>query len=95
MALSEYLPGFFADFGVACSANGVGFTGILDKPDEQLSLSGVNVLSTMYLLALQSSDRAAASIATGTVVTVAGTTYTVRDVMLVDDGAITHLTLSR
>jgi len=86
---------FLADFGVPCSANAQSFTGILDQPDETLNMAGVNVLSTMYTLLLKTSDSAAAALASGTAITVNGTAFVVRDVMLKDDGVFTQLTLSK
>lgn len=85
---------FLADFGVACSVGAVNFKGILDRPDETLNMAGVNVLSTMYALTIKTSDVAAAGIASGTAITVAGVAYVVRDVIAQDDGAFSVLTLS-
>ena len=95
MAFTENLAVFFADFGVPCSVGAVNFTGILDRPDETLSLAGVNVLSTMYQLAAQTSDVQAAGVVSGTAITMGGQAYVVRDVLLLDDGAVTSLTLSK
>lgn len=95
MPIVENLGVFFADFGVPCTANGQAFTGLLNQPDDTLSSAGVNVLSTGYLLEVATADVARAGIATGTVVAVSGQPYVVRDVMKVDDGQITHLTLSK
>ena len=87
---------FFADFGVPCvAANGHAFTGLLDTPDESLSMGGTHVLSTMYLVTAATADTTAAALATGVALTVAGTAYTVRSVLLQSDGALTQVTLSR
>lgn len=93
--LLEHPAVFFADFGVPCSAGGTSFTALLDKPDESLNMSGLSMLSTMYVLTVQTADMLAAGIASGSSVTVAGQAYTVRDAMSIDDGALYHLTLSR
>jgi hypothetical protein len=95
VAFAENAAVFLRDFGLACQVGSVGFTGILDEPDESLSMAGVNVLSTMYALTCQTSDVALAGIASGTTVTVAGQAYVVRDVIKQDDGAFTQLTLSK
>ncbi len=95
MPIVENLSVYFADFGVPCAANGQAFTGLLDQPDDTLSAAGLNVLSTSYLLQATTADVVRAGIATGTVVTVSGQPYVVRDVIKVDDGQISHLTLSK
>lgn len=93
---AQDLDVFFTGLDAAsCTANGFGFRGLLDTPDESLNQFGVNVLSTMYVLTCKSSDVASAGIASGAAITVGAAAYVVRDVMLVDDGAITHLTLSK
>lgn len=86
---------FLADFGVPCIAKGQSFFGILDQPDETLNMAGVNVLSTMYALVVQSSDVAMVGLVSGTAITVNGAAFVVRDVMLKDDGVFTQLTLSK
>lgn len=91
----ENLDTFLAEFGVPCSASGRSFLGILDKPDESLSMAGVNVLSTMYVCTVKTSEAMAASLASGRAITVNGTVFEIRDVMLEDDGAFTKLTLSK
>ena len=86
---------FLADFGVPCTSNGVPFTGVLDTPDQTLSMAGVNVLSTMYALTVKTADVTAAAIATGSAVTVNGAPFVVRDTVLQDDGVFSILTLSK
>lgn len=86
---------FLRDFGVPCAANGVSFTGLFDEPDDTLSMGGVNVQSTMYTLTLKSSDVTAATVASGGPITVNGAAFVVRDVMLIDDGIFSKLTLSK
>ena len=92
---AEHPAVFFADFGVPCSAGGVSFTALLDRPDEALNMSGLSMLSTMYLLTVQAADLVAAGLASGSAVTVAGQPFSVRDTLAVDDGALYHVTLSR
>jgi hypothetical protein len=86
---------FLRDFGVPCMCGAYAFTGILDAPDDTLNMGGVNVLSTMYVLQVQSSDVVAGSIASGSTITVNGQAFVVRDVLSVDDGVLSHLTLSK
>lgn len=86
---------FFADFGLPCSAGGVSFCGLLDQPDEPISMAGVSVMSTMYQLTLRSSDAHAAALTTGHALTVAGLPYVVRELRQIDDGALTLATLSK
>jgi len=94
--LTENLGLFLADFGQPCvaTATSYAFTGILDTPDESMTMAGVAVLSTMYQLTARSSDVQAAGIASGAAITVGARPFVVRDVMLQDDGAFTTLTLS-
>lgn len=86
---------FLRDFGVPCVANSVSFTGIFDTPDETLNMVGVNVLSTMYALTCKTTASQAAALATGSAITVNGTAFVIRDVMLEDDGVFTKLSLSK
>ena len=92
---SESTAVFLADFGVACTSGAVNFKGILDAPDDTLSMGGVNVLSTMYQLTVQASDVQAATIKSGSAISVAGVAYEVRDVLSVDDGVFNTLTLTK
>ncbi len=92
---AETLDVFFADFGVVCTAGGRTFRGLLDTPDETLNMGGVNILSTMYVCTVKTDDATAAGLVSGSAITVGGVAYVVRDVMLVDDGALSHLTLSK
>jgi hypothetical protein len=100
-------PGVFVkDFGVPCTCVAYPFTGILNAPGETLNMGGVNVISSMYVLEVLSSDVAGGAIASGSVITVTATVvidgtavvnpvFTVRDVLSTDDGVFTHLTLSK
>lgn len=92
--LTENAAGFLRDFGVPCVCGAVSFTAILNKPDEVLTAVGVNLTSTMYVLECATADVAAAAIATGSTLTANGQPFVVRDVLSVDDGLFTHLTLS-
>lgn len=92
---AEQPDAFLRDFGVPCTAAGRSFTGILDTPDEGLSMAGVNVLSTMYTLVMTTADQVAAGITSGSGIAVNGVAYVVRDVLLQDDGTFTQLNLSR
>jgi hypothetical protein len=95
MAIVEDLSVFFADLGVACQAGAVSFTGLLDMPTDSLAMSGVPVLNNAYVLTARASDAAAAALAQGSALTVAGTGYVVREVLKVDDGALCHITLTK
>jgi hypothetical protein len=92
---AENLDVFLREFGLPCSVAAQAFIGILSQPDEQMLMAGVNVMSTMYELTVKSSDVSALTIKSKTVIVVAGINYEVRDVMLLDDGAFTKLTVSK
>ena len=93
--IAESLDVFLADFGVICTSGGQTFRGLLDSPDETLNMGGVNIVSTMYVCTAKTADVSAAGVVSGVSVTVGGVSYVVRDVLLVDDGAFSHLTLSK
>lgn len=86
---------FLLDFGKPCSANGVPFTALADRPDEMLQMAGVIVQSTEWRLTVAASDVTAAGLANGVAITVDGQAGTVRDVAALDDGAFFHVTYSR
>ena len=86
---------FMADFGKPCTCGAYTFTGILSTPDETLNMGGVNIISTMYELLLPSSDVQAGAIVSGISISVSGQAYTVRDVLLADDGLFSRLQLSK
>ena len=92
--LTENPDVFLQDFGVVCSSGGRSFMGLLDTPDETLNMGGINLISTMYVLAVKSADVAQSAIATGSAITVGGKPYVVRDVLQQDDGVFSNLTLS-
>ncbi len=91
----ENLDIFLADFGLPVVKGAYSCTGILDQPDQALSMGGRNVLSTMYELTLKTSDVQAGAFATGVALTVNGVAYQVRDVLQEDDGGFSKLTLSK
>lgn len=92
--LTENPDVFLQDFGVMCSSGGRAFMGLLDTPDETLNMGGINLISTMYVLAVKSTDVAQSAIVTGSAITVGGKPYIVRDVLQQDDGVFSNLTLS-
>ena len=92
---TEDLSIFFADFGVPCTFGAYAFTGILDTPDEALSMGGVNVLSTMYQLRCPRADVIASGMASDSIISVSGQAYKVRDIMRSDDGAISSMSLTK
>jgi len=65
--------------------------GILDMPSEIIA-DGV-VLTTDYKLLVKTEDFT--SVTRGSAVTVDGTAYTAREVMLLDDGKITQIMLMK
>lgn len=94
MAFAENPDIFLKEFGVPCVFAARTFQGIFDKPDEMMNMAGVNVLSTMYVCIVKTSDVVASVIKSGTTGTVGGVSYAVRDVLMLDDGTFTQLTLS-
>jgi hypothetical protein len=86
---------FLADFGVPCTANGQAFTGLLDRPDTQLSIGEVTVMSTQYLLTAATADIASANVREGTAITVDGQPYKARELRQVDDGVFTQIDLTK
>lgn len=91
----ENLDVFLQDFGLPVVMGAYSCIGILDQPDQALSMGGRNVLSTMYELTLKTTDVQAGLFATGVAITVNGVGYVVRDVLQEDDGAFSKLTLSK
>jgi hypothetical protein len=89
---TEDLDLFFADFGVPVSAGGLSGVGILDMPTQVIS-DGM-VLSTEYSLTVKASQFG--GLGYNDEVVVNGTLYQVRhDPMLLDDGAMVRLSLTR
>jgi hypothetical protein len=91
MAFTEDLGIFLADFGVSCTAGAVTALGILDMPSQVLA-NGM-VLSTDYTLTAKASDFG--TLTHGSSITVDAVAYTVREVMLMDDGKIVQLGLQK
>lgn len=91
MALTEDLAIFLDDFGVSCTAGAVSALGILDMPTQVLA--GDQVLSTDYTLTAKASDFG--NLLYGSEINVNGVPYTVRETMLIDDGAFCQIGLMR
>jgi hypothetical protein len=86
---------FLADDGKPCLANGHSFLALLDQPDEDLAIGGINVQSRMYLLTAATVDVKAAALANGTPITVDGQAYVVRDVAQLGDGVFSQVPISK
>ena len=91
MALSEDLDGFLADCGVSCTAGDTTANGILDMPSQIVS-DGM-VLTTDFTLTARFSSFG--SLVSGDSITVDGTSYTVRENMLIDDGSFVEISLQK
>jgi len=91
MALSEDLSVFLHDFGVSCTSGTTTALGILDMPSE--IISDGTVLSTDYTLTARASDFG--TLTYGASITVATVPYTVRETMLIDDGAFIQIALQK
>ena len=91
MALAEDLGVFLDDFGVSCTAGAVTALGILDMPSQIIS-NGM-VLSTDYTLTAKASDFG--SLLRGDAITVNSVAYTVREVMLIDDGNFVQIGIQK
>jgi hypothetical protein len=86
---------FMADFGLPCSSGAYAFSGILSTPDETMNMGGVNMISTMYELLTASANVVAGAIVSGVSISVNSQAFTVRDVLLADDGLFSKLSLSK
>ena len=91
MPHSEDLEVFLNDFGLQVESDGKTGKGILDMPTQVLS--GDVILSTDYTLMGLASDWGA--LLAGAPVKVDGLRYTVREVLLVDDGKFCEVALQR
>jgi hypothetical protein len=91
MALTEDLNLFLDDFGVSCTAGAVSALGILDMPSQ--IISGDLVLSTDYSLTARAADFG--GLKYGDSITVAGTSYQVRETRQIDDGAFVEIGLTK
>lgn len=91
MAFAEDLDIFVADFGVSCTAGATTVNGILDMPSQVIS-DGM-VLTTDFTLTARAS--AFGSLIRGNSITVDSVAYTVREVMLIDDGKFVQLGIQK
>ena len=82
MAFTENLDVFLADFGVSVTAGAVSGHGLLDMPGE-LVADGM-VISTDYMLTAKADDFG--SLLYGDSILVNSDLYSVRQVLLIDDG---------
>ena len=82
---------FLNDFGVAVTFGSYTGKGILDQPTE--IIAGGMVLTTDYQLTVKTS--AFPGMDRGDSITVAGSTYTIREVRAVDDGLFSNVFLSK
>lgn len=80
-----------SEFGVAVTADGVTGVGILDMPG--MALLGDQVVSTDYRCVVKTSEFG--GLLYGQEVTVDGENYTVKSAMMLDDGHLTELMLSK
>lgn len=93
--LSDDLDLYLADHGVDCLVATTEFIGILDKPGEVVTVGQRDVVSTMYSITIKSSIVGSASIRRGTSLTADGDDYIVREVLLLDDGEFSQVSLSK
>lgn len=91
MAWTEDPTVFLADFGLSVSSGGVSGLGILDMPGS-LTADGM-AISTDYTLRCESSKFG--GVMYGDEMSIAGVTYQVREVRLIDDGTFSEITLMR
>ena len=91
MAWTEDPSVFLADFGLSVSSGGVSGLGILDMPGA-LTADGM-AISTDYTLRCESSKFG--GLLYGDEMSIAGVTYQVREVRLIDDGTFSEITLMR
>ena len=88
---AEDLDVLFADFGVTAVLGAASAQVLLDMPDQ--GVLGDMQISTDYAITFKASDLA--GIKHSDSITVDGTSYTVREVTLLDDGKIKHAALKR
>jgi len=91
MAFTEDLSIFLADFGVSCTAGAITAKGILDMPSQMVA-DGM-VLTTDYTVTAQTSDFG--NLTRGSSITVDSVAYTVREVMLIDDGKFVQIGIQK
>lgn len=90
MALTESLDAFLEDFGVTVTSGALSGLGLLDMPDQ---IIGSIAVSSDLGVVLKAS--VFGNLDHGASITVNGTTYTVREVLKMDDGAFVRVTLSQ
>lgn len=88
---TEDLGLFFADFGVDATWGSLSTKVIIDAATEDLL--GGRVLSTDYVLTLPAAEFP--GIAKDAQITVGAVTYRVREVRLIDDGAVKELSATK
>lgn len=88
---TEDLGLFFADFGVDATWGSLTTKVIIDAATEDLL--GGRILSNDYVMTLPAADFP--GIAMNAQITVGSVTYRVREVRLIDDGAVKELTVSK
>jgi len=91
MAFTEDLSIFLADFGVSCTAGAITAKGIIDMPS-QIVADGM-VLTTDYTLTALASDFG--NLTRGSSITVDSVAYTVREVMLLNDGKFVQIGIQK
>lgn len=87
----EDLSIFLQDFGVSCTAGAVTGLGILDMPSQVLS--GDMILTTDYTLTVRASDFG--NLLNGSLMSVGGVGYQVREVRRIDDGQFCEIGLQK
>lgn len=98
--ISENYDAYLADHGGPCLVGAVPFAGILDAPAELIKLGHGDVNSNMYALLVKSSVVTDNAIKRGTPLKVTEANgnlsdFVVRDVLPIDDGAFSNITLSK
>jgi hypothetical protein len=91
MAFTENLDVFLADFGVTVTSGAISGSGLLDMPGE-LVADGM-IITTDYSLRCEASKFG--TLAYGTLITVGGTAYTIRENRLIEDGVFCEITLQK
>jgi hypothetical protein len=82
---------FLQDFGVSCTAGAVTGLGILDMPSQVLS--GDMILTTDYTLTVRAADFG--NLLNGSLMSVDGVPYQVREVRRIDDGQFCEIGLQK
>lgn len=95
MDLQADLEVLFREFAVPWSKGASSFLGILDAPGQVLAVGNVNVVANMYALTAKTADAESVDLQNGDTITVDGKSFDVRELLALDDGLITNVTLSR